>query len=94
MMDKAFKIFTVLALAFLIGGACATVKKVVRTVNDLATDLCWIVAEENTDELGGLTPAAWCAIKENLDPFINQILEAQRLAGQKTGLTKDTDAKE
>ena len=74
-MTKVFA--TILALTLAVGG-CAAFKKVVRSVNHIATDLCWIFAEDNADQLGGLLPSEWCSVKENVDPFIDYVLRAQR----------------
>ena len=71
------KIIVLVLVASLAVAGCAAFKKVARTANSVATDLCWIFASDHPDELGGLAPASWCAIKENLDPFIEYILKAQ-----------------
>jgi len=71
------KIAALILVALLSVAGCAAFKKVARTANSVATDLCWIFAADHQDELGGIAPAAWCAIKENLDPFIEYILKAQ-----------------
>ena len=74
-MQKVLVIAFTLALSF---GACAAFKKVVRSVNHIATDLCWIFAEDNPDQIGGLLPSEWCSVKENIDPFIDYVLKAQK----------------
>ena len=66
-----------IALTLAVGG-CAAFKKVVRSVNHIATDLCWIFAEEHPDQLGGLLPSDWCSVKENIDPFIDYVLKASQ----------------
>lgn len=71
------KIIALILVTLLTVVGCAAFKKVVRTANSVATDLCWIFAADHKDALGGLAPAAWCGIKENLDPFIEYILKAQ-----------------
>ena len=89
-MKKGFRHIgaTVLAitLAATMALGCATFKKVVRSVVSVATDLCWVVAAENTDKLGGMTPAAWCAIADNIEPFIQEVLAAKDAASSTTGL--------
>jgi hypothetical protein len=71
--------------------ACAAVKGVVRTLNDIAKDLCALTASEQLERdgaaLDGLSVAQWCDIKENLDPFIDEVLKAQKLAAGQAGLT-------
>ena len=61
----------VLTVVLLVAG-CSLFKTIVRSVNDIATDLCWVYAEEH-----GL-PASYCAVKENVDPFVDYILRATR----------------
>lgn len=60
---------------------CAAIKPVVRTVEDIARNLCESVAQKHTDQLRSLTPADWCAIERNIEPFIDAVLSVQRVAG-------------
>lgn len=84
--------FLVLAgfLGLMIFGAsaavgCAALKTIVRTIDDIAEDACVLFATQNagehTERLQGLSPAEFCDIKENLDPFIEHITRAQQTAG-------------
>ncbi len=81
---------TFLALGLFVIVACSTVKGVVRTLNDIAKDLCTLTAGEQLERdsaaLDGLTVAQWCDIKENLDPFIDEVLKAQKMAAGQSGL--------
>lgn len=74
-----------LLTAFLLTG-CAAIKNHARTVNDIASDLCMLVATENAEQLAGLTPRQWCQIHENLQPFIDEVLAAKRSSETKVGL--------
>jgi hypothetical protein len=68
---------------------CAAAKGVARTVNDAARILCELVAaEQPQDELAGLSPGEWCAIKKNLDPFIEEALKAQKAGAHRAGLRR------
>ncbi len=75
-----------LAIVFAVVGlssavqSCAAVKKIVRTANDAAEILCELFAVENSEALGGIDPIAWCSVRDNLDPFLDEILAAQRNA--------------
>jgi len=81
---------TLLAFGLLVIVACSTVKGLVRTLNDIAKDLCMLTASEQLEREGaaldGLTVAQWCDIKENLDPFIDEVLKAQKMAAGQAGL--------
>lgn len=76
-------------LGFLVFGfvmaqiGCAAWKPVARTVTDLASVVCEGLAAENQEQLQGLSPADWCAIQRNLDPFIDAVLAAKQKAGLK-----------
>ena len=72
------KIIALVLIISLAVAGCAAFKKVVRSVNHIATDLCWIFAEDNPDQLGGLLPSEWCSVKENIDPFVDYVLKAQK----------------
>lgn len=68
----------------LILSSCAFMQKAkpfVRTINDAATTLCRLFAAEHEDQLGGMTAADFCSVKENLDPFIDAALSAKQTAG-------------
>ena len=76
-------IFAVIILAL---NGCAAFKNVARVVNDVAHDLCMVVAaEQDAEELDGLSPRAWCAIHKNLKPFIDSVLAAKEEAAEKSG---------
>lgn len=68
--------------------SCGLLKDVGRTANDAAAILCELVAAEKQQELQGLSPQQWCAIHENLRPFLDEVLSAQKAAAKKTGLSK------
>ena len=63
-----------LLLTTLLGG-CAHL----RTLNDAATVVCELFAVDH-EEAFGMSPSDWCSVKENLDPFLDEILAAQRNA--------------
>jgi len=68
--------------------SCGLLKDVGRTANDAAAILCELVAAEKPEELQGLSPQQWCAIHDNLQPFLDEVLSAQKAAAKKTGLSK------
>ncbi len=76
-------LITTIALALCFSG-CAAVKPIARTVNDIAHEACELFAAEQGDRLG-MSPAEFCAVHENLKPWIDQLLEAKRLAAQRVG---------
>jgi hypothetical protein len=47
-------------------------------VNDAANVLCELFGAENPDVLQGASVSDYCAVKENLDPFIESILAAKQ----------------
>lgn len=82
---------TAIAAALAIA-ACATVKHVARTINDAADIACELFAADHPEALQSLTPEQWCDIHEHLDPFIEEILQAQREAGAKLGIESPAPA--
>lgn len=81
-----------IVLVLLVTG-CAATKAVVRSVNDIARQLCELTAAESGDKLG-MTPEEWCAVRENLDPFIREVTSAQSAASEKSGLTPSEEPKD
>jgi len=77
-----------LILSFFAIVGCGLLKDVGRTANDAAAILCELVAAEKQQELQGLSPQQWCAIHDNLQPFLDEVLSAQKAAAKKTGLGK------
>lgn len=77
-LKKHKKTIAILSAVVFVG--CASWKAVGKTADDAAAILCNLYAVENEDALG-LGPADFCAIKENLQPFIDQALAAKREAG-------------
>lgn len=74
------RVLLIPTLAIIVG--CATVRSTIRTINDIAGDACVLFASDHEHELEGLTPAEFCAIQDNLDPFIDHITAAQQSAGR------------
>lgn len=77
-----------LILTLVIAASCGLLKDVGRTANDAAAILCELVAAEKPEELQGLSPQQWCAIHENLRPFLDEVLSAQKAAAKRSGLSK------
>ncbi len=63
-----------------LGASCAGLKPILRTIDDVAQDLCLIFATENEDALG-VSPGDFCEAKDHLQPFIDQVLAAKQTAG-------------
>jgi len=84
MKDSVIFAVTVILCIFILAVSCAQFKKAVRTINDVAGDLCLIFGEENPEELDGLSPKEWCAIQKNLTPFVDVVTSVQ-----KTGVARD-----
>lgn len=61
--------------------ACADVKPVARTVNDVARDLCAMFFSERQGISFDDAARGICATREVLDPFIREALRAQQIAG-------------
>lgn len=77
-----------LIISTLVIASCGLLKDIGRTANDAAMILCELVAAEKPEELHGLSPQQWCAIHDNLQPFLDEVLSAQKAAAKKTGLSK------
>lgn len=73
--------------------ACAAVKPVLRTIDDVAQDLCMIFAAENEDALG-ISPGDFCEAKQHLQPFIDQVLAAKQTAGGMATAKPESDVAE
>ncbi len=74
---------TIFALVLCFSG-CAAVKPIARTVNDIAHEACELFATEQGDRLG-MSPAEFCAIHENVKPWLDELLRVNRLAAQRVG---------
>jgi len=69
--------------------ACAGFKSVIRTADDIASDLCVLFAVDNKSDIAeryNLTPQQWCAVKENFQPFIDDVLQLRRTQGVEMGV--------
>lgn len=71
---KGLLVFTAFGLLV----SCASLKPIARTVNDAATVLCELYGAENPELLDGASVSDYCAVKENLDPFIDSVLAAKQ----------------
>ena len=67
---------------------CGVIGPVVKTVRNVADVLCEVVAQDNVDELDGMTPEEWCSIKENVDPFLDIVAVAKSNAEDVSGFSR------
>jgi hypothetical protein len=68
---------------------CATVKKIVKSVDQIAFNLCVTTVLDDsryTASLGGMTAEDWCALEANLHPFIQWVTSAQQRAALEAGI--------
>lgn len=79
MKNKLICIIPLLAIPFVLEG-CATIKPILRTLNDVAYDLCVL---DQMAARPGLTAEdigkAFCATEEALKPFLDTLLAAKKL---------------
>lgn len=65
-------------------------KSAIKTIDDIASDLCMFAASEQPQEaLGGFSPGDFCKVKDNLQPFIDEALAAKMAASQASGFARD-----
>lgn len=89
---KKIIVITVIACGLFAG--CAFIRAGAKTINDIASVLCEVVAVEQTpQDLDGMSAAEWCAVKKNLDPFLNVVLAAKQEATDKAGFAKPEECK-
>lgn len=61
--------------------ACAAIKPVVRTMNDIAEDLCHTTFAAHPESMpAGISVEDLCHARDVIDPFLRQVLAAQREA--------------
>jgi hypothetical protein len=72
------KLISVLAVLGFVG--CSMFKSAAKTADDAASILCELFAAENQSAVG-MSPEDWCALHDNLEPFIDQVLAAKQAAG-------------
>ena len=67
---------------------CAAFKSNIKTIDNIASDLCLFAASEQPQEqLNGLSPADFCAVKKHLQPFIDEALAAKMAASSASGFS-------
>jgi len=80
-MDTTIRSFLAAAMIATVVG-CATFSAIGKTVNDAGAILCNLYAAEveetSPEQLQGMDAAAWCAVHENLKPFIDEALAAKQ----------------
>jgi len=84
---KNFKsILAICVCSIFLFSGCGTFKNVANTINDAATILCNLFAAEQSEDALGMSPQDWCAVHENLAPFIDEATKAKRQAGKTLGM--------
>jgi hypothetical protein len=77
-----------MAIALAVGisvSSCATLGKVIRTVDVVARDLCEIWGAEQGEAKLGMSPAEFCAVDDNVRPFVDAALAAKHAGGVEAG---------
>ena len=69
-----------LLLIFVTVAIACFAKPAARTANDIARQACSTFAEARERQLG-ISAEQWCRLRDNLDPFLQVILSAERKAG-------------
>ena len=91
----AFLLVGVMAITTASNVGCGMLKQTGRTINDAASILCTLfaveAAETDPEMLGGMNAADYCAIHDNLQPFIDEALSAKQAAGR-ISLSRPTNA--
>ena len=68
-----------LLIIVLLASGCATAKGIGRTINDAGSILRNLFAvDATTEQLQGMSAADWCAVHENVKPFIDEALAAKQ----------------
>jgi hypothetical protein len=79
----------IVVLALVAG--CGWLGSAIRTTIDIARCLCEVVAAEQPEgELAGMSPEEWCEVRENLEPFIDEVTRAKAAASRKAGFHGDS----
>jgi hypothetical protein len=68
--------------------ACASLKPVAKTAESVATDLCVLYFGETSSLSVEDVAKTFCETKEQLQPFIDELLAAKQAAGVKAGAAK------
>ena len=80
----------VVAVAIVLGcSGCSMFKPVARTIVDIARCLCEKVMSENPGELANLSVEEYCEKEELLQPFVDEMLRAERFATARMSSGKD-----
>lgn len=79
----------VLALALVLPG-CSVFKSTTRGISDAAAIVCETVAVDMTaKQRAELSPREWCQIHENVKPYLDDLLRAQRAGAIRAGVARE-----
>lgn len=73
-----------IVLLVILLSSCALFQKVLHTAEDAAEVLCQLWAKDQGPQLR-LSPEDFCAIADNVRPFVDQALAAKQAAGVTVG---------
>lgn len=102
-MKNLVVLYELRALLFcimLLATGCGTLAKIARTLPDVAHHACLIFGEDNAAALGpelgfdaeaaaADVGKAYCDHEANVRPFLDQLLQAQELAAQRAGISRE-----
>jgi len=86
-MRHALAMLCALALA-----SCAEARPIIKSVNDVARDLCSIFYGKRQGISVDDAARAFCATEKQIAPFLDEVLAAEQRAGLKSLQAKDAGA--
>jgi hypothetical protein len=85
-MTKAIKTIALVATAFLIACTAAEVLRNVRTVADIAKDLCLVTGVQKTGLSVDRVAKEFCATEKQIAPWIGIVKDGQQTGAMATGM--------
>ena len=84
-MKRALISFVVVSMLVV---GCAAFKATVRTIDQIAFNLCLSTASDYSDmKRDGMSVKDWCKVQANLHPFVQWVTSAKADLAEETGLT-------
>jgi hypothetical protein len=86
---KKIIVINIFVLLFMI--SCSQFLSTIHTLAQAATLACQAFAQNQSKDFLGMSPEAWCAIDENVAPFLDHLLQAENDIRNKAKRLADCD---